>query len=479
MIGPIFRHLLMTLRLNFRSRQAIIYGYVIPVFFLFAFAAIFRWDSPPLLGQMGQLVTVTVLGGACFGMPTALVAERERGIWRRYRLLPAPLVGLVGSTLIARYVIVGSAVLMQIGVAWLFYRTPMPVHPGRLLVAFTIVAAAFEGIGLVVAAIADTVPAVQALGQMLFLPMIMVGGVGVPLSQLPHWAQNVAGFFPGRYAVELMQPCFDGSPAGGWAAVGYAGALGVIAAGGFVAGGLLFRWESSQRATARSYALAAAAAVPWVVVGIVAMSASHTDRTQRTASIKSQAVPPFTRPRPTPTSVGSITTSAPVQPWELVTDDQIRAITFEGLPDDSGNIAPVAPSASDISSPQDKAWIDDFRQKLDVWEPGQVGSPGDRVRRMLAVASIADLMELGQVEGMVARAVFDRLQADFSPQELVPILAWVVLKPDEGAIVTDISGLDLAGKANPSAVRHRSQIYALKLLGRLLGKLPDIAPEPK
>jgi hypothetical protein len=39
--------------------------------------------------------------------------------------------------------------------------------------------------------------------------MIMIGGVGVPLAVLPLWEQRVAGFMPGRYAVEVLQPCFS------------------------------------------------------------------------------------------------------------------------------------------------------------------------------------------------------------------------------------------------------------------------------
>jgi hypothetical protein len=478
MITPILRHLLMTLRLNFRSRQAIIYGYVIPVFFLFAFAAIFRWDTPILLDRMGQLVTVTVLGGACFGMPTALVAERERGIWRRYRLLPAPLSGLIGSTLIARYVIVGSAVLMQIGLAWLFYRTPLPVHPGRLLIAYTIVAGAFEGIGLVVAAIADTVPAVQAMGQMLFLPMIMIGGVGVPLSNLPGWARNVAGFFPGRYAVELLQPCFDGTPAGGWNAIGNAAALAVIAVAGFVAGAALFRWESSQRAGGRAYAIAGGAAVSWIIVGVVAMTVAGRQKPAATLP----AIKPFTRTHPmtapaapTSTSTTATAATAPVEPWDRITDEQIQSIKFDDLPSDDGNITPVAPSATDLPVPEEAARMKDFVDRLGVWEPGQVGDPGNRVRRLLAVAAIADYTQ-DPCEGPIARAVFDRLKADIDPQTLVPILAWVVLYPDEGVSLTDTPELGLKGPVNGAMVQARSRLYAQKLLGRLLVKLPDVAP---
>ena len=217
------RHLLLTIALNFASPQAIVYGYLVPVFFLLAFGSVFRTDSPPLQAHMGQILTITILGGACFGLPTALVSEREQGVWRRYRLLPIPVAWLVLSAMIARVLIVASAVLIQIALARAVYGTPLPAQPGSAVLAFFFVTAAFLALGLLIAALADTVPAVQALGQCIFLPMIMIGGVGVPLTALPDWAQHVAGFMPGRYAVEVLQPCFDGrnglpgSRLSGWA----------------------------------------------------------------------------------------------------------------------------------------------------------------------------------------------------------------------------------------------------------------------
>src|SRR3982750_1429712 len=98
----LIQHFKLPLLLNCRSRQALIYGYLVPVFFLIAFGSIFRGSQPPLLPQLGQLLTISVLGGACFGMPTAMVAERERGIWRRYRLLPVAPGFLLASTMAAR-----------------------------------------------------------------------------------------------------------------------------------------------------------------------------------------------------------------------------------------------------------------------------------------------------------------------------------------------------------------------------------------
>src|SRR5215203_5402187 len=150
-------HLGVSLRLHFRNRMALLYGYLFPLIFLVAFWVLYRHDQYPLLRHMGELLTVSVLGGACFGLPTTLVSERERGVWRRYRLTPASTWSLVGSTVLARYIIVLTAGLLQLGVAFAV-GMPAPAHPVALAVAFTLVAFAFIGLGLVIAMLADNVP---------------------------------------------------------------------------------------------------------------------------------------------------------------------------------------------------------------------------------------------------------------------------------------------------------------------------------
>ena len=127
------------LRLNFRNRMAVIYGYLFPLIFLVAFWVIWRNDEVPLALHLGQLLTVTVLGGACFGLPTTLVSERERGVWRRYAITPAPVWVFIASLLAARYVLLLTAALLQLALGFAF-GMPMPLHPASLLAAFSVAA---------------------------------------------------------------------------------------------------------------------------------------------------------------------------------------------------------------------------------------------------------------------------------------------------------------------------------------------------
>src|ERR1041385_1954763 len=149
-----------SLKLNFRNRMAILYGYLFPLIFLVAFWAVYRNDPVPLALHVGQFLTVTILGSACFGLPTTIVSERERGVWRRYALMPVGHWVFIASTLLSRAVLLLTAALLQLALAFVF-GLPVPAHPAGLLAAFMAASAAFLAFGMVIAMLVDNVPAVQ------------------------------------------------------------------------------------------------------------------------------------------------------------------------------------------------------------------------------------------------------------------------------------------------------------------------------
>lgn len=435
----VFRHFLLSLQLNFRSPQAIVYGYLVPVLFLVAFGSVFRGETPSLLHHMGQLLTISLLGGACFGLPTTLVAERERGVWRQYRLLPIPTGALLVSTLLARLVIVGSAALLLIVLSRVLYHTPLPEMPSQLLASLLFVGFSFLGLGLLVAALANDVPAVQAIGQCIFLPMIMIGGVGVPLVTLPGWAQRLAGYMPGRYAVELLQRCFT-EPTGSVGTEFSMLALVAIGTAAGCAGLKLFRWEFKRALSPRSYAWLATSLAVWIAVGSVASATGQLEPVQ-----------------------------SDFLSFDAVTDEQINAITYEDLPGDNELVTRLAPPFKTDAVPE-RARL--FAEQLKTWPAIAVGDPSQTVRALLSVAAVSDIgADLREAE--IGRVVFDELQARFGRDQLSRLLAWIILRPKEGKVLTDIPELRLRRKITEDAVRQRSVLYSKKYLGRLLKKLPD------
>jgi len=444
-----------SLKLNFRNRMAILYGYLFPLLFLVGFWSIYRNDPVPLALHVGQFLTVTILGSACFGLPTTIVSERERGVWRRYVLAPVGRWVFVMGTLLSRSVLLLTSALLQLALAFAF-GLPVPAHPLGLLIAFAAASAAFLAIGMVIAMLVDNVPAVQALGQCIFLPMLMIGGVAVPLQSLPQWAQHISAFFPGRYAVEAMQRSATGS---GIAAAGFdLLALLVIAAASTIAAIAMFRWDKAFRPKRGWLFLALGM---WLAVGAIA---------EMRGPVTLQA---DTRDAGPPTNYAAAP-SAPKPSWQDVTDADIDGVAFSRLPPDEGIISPVSRS-DEVPDPAIQPALDRIRDALPHWTPGTVADPVQRARNLLAIAAVPDILQMEQVERFVPRLVFARLQAVIPPRDLPKILYWIAMHPDDGddnAIhqLGEFGLPDISGPAKP--VRGRIMLYAFKLLGRLSGHLP-------
>jgi ABC-2 type transport system permease protein len=324
-----------------------------------------------------------------------------------------------------------------------------------LLIAFTATAAAFLAFGMVIAMLVDNVPAVQALGQCIFLPMLMIGGVAVRLDSLPGWAQHLSAFFPGRYAVEAMQRAATGNGGAGFDLL----ALLLIAAAGTIAATAMFRWDKAVRPK-RGWLLLALGI--WLVVGAMAEMHGRTVISEDRRDV-GKAVDYVSKPA----------AQHAASSWRDVTEADINAIAFNRLPPDDGIVSPISRSDEE-PDPVLLPELDRIRDSLPGWAPGNVADPVQRARNLLAIAAVPDILQMEQVERFVPRLVFARLQAVIPPRDLPKILTWIALHPDEGddAAIHQLRtfGLpDVSGDAKP--VRGRIMLYAFKLLGRLTGHL--------
>jgi hypothetical protein len=463
------------------------------------------------------LLTVTVLGGACFGLPTALVSERERGVWRRFRLTPARTGALLSTTLIARYLLLLTAGLLQVVLAMGVFGMPMPRHPLDLLVAFTFVAFAFMGLGLVIAMLADTVPAVQALGQCIFLPMLVIGGVAVRIESLPEWAQHLSAYFPGRYAVEAMQVSTTGEGLGvaGFALL----ALLLIGAAGCVAGAKMFRWDQHQRfARLDGKGWVGVALVAWIAVGVTAqttgrvavgvpLGAGGGTLADAFSTPIADAEPPGTAlPPPAPDTLGEVAPDtmaadttpperaeeepalpapapadptpapAPAQPWQAVTMQQIESFNYAALPPDDGVVAPIG-SLDEPIYPETLDLLQCMRVMLQRWPAGLAVDPVQRVRNYLYVAAVPDMFQMEELERWVPLVIFEHLRGTMQREDLMKILYWIGANPNQGDVSAsaELRGVcvDIGGPSDIEMLRERTAYYAMKLLGRMVGRIPS------
>ena len=354
--------------------MALIYSYLFPTIFLLAFWVLYRYEQSPLVpahrraadgdsarrrllrpadddGQRARARRVAAVSSH------AGLDRSARGQHARRR----------ATSCCSSPELVQLVLAMALGM-------PLPRHPFELWLAFTCVSFAFIGLGLVIAMMADNVPAVQALGQCIFLPMLIIGGVAVPLASLPDWAQHVSSFFPGRYAVESLNAAVMGD---GLAPARFSIlALLLIGAAGCLAGARLFRWDAEQRfATVPGKGWVAVALAAWVAVGVAAenrhhavtrtTSASNPPRLPAPAPAAASTTPPaIPAPEPPAPPASTILKSQQMRPVPpLPTPARHTRSTVDGAASDGGRTERTAGSGDATGrraeAPCDATGVDD------------------------------------------------------------------------------------------------------------------------
>lgn len=173
---------------------------------------------------------------------------------------------------------------------------------------------------------------------------------------------------------------------------------------------------------------------------------------------------------PATTTAATTTAAKPKLSVNDITQKQIDAITYEDAEEDTGFITPLAENLDNLDNDSKKR-LDDWTAKLNDWPGSKEESIPQRVRNLMHVCALADMVH-SEFEGETAYVVFDKLKAEVDKDVLIKACAWMVLKPDEGRAITKIPELGWEDDIEEEPLRERASLYAKKLLGRLLGKLP-------
>jgi ABC transport system ATP-binding/permease protein len=161
-------------------------------------------DTWPKAGvNMATMMFVTALAAIWFGCSaTAREIVAEWPIYRRERMVGLSILAYLGSKMAMLLLIAAVQTALLLGiVAWACgIESPW----WRLYLVLYAAGLAGGAIGLVVSATLRTTEAATALLPVLLMPMIVLGGVLVPLADLPKLTQPLAAAMPSRWAFEGM-----------------------------------------------------------------------------------------------------------------------------------------------------------------------------------------------------------------------------------------------------------------------------------
>ena len=167
------------------------------------------------------------------------------------------------------------------------------------------------------------------------------------------------------------------------------------------------------------------------------------------------------------------------EPYKKVTPQQIAAITYDDCDDDDGVTFPFFANFERVGDSEDrKKSFEEWKDKLEKWDCKNEEKLGQKVRNFISLMALVDILQM-EYEGETPKILFDRMKKEIPKAELIKAAAYVALKPDEGTVIDKCKDLDIEDGAAEDRVRERVGVYAKKVLGRLLGKLPPKPEEEK
>ena len=255
------------MRLTARDRGVLFFNYLFPLIFFFAFAELFHAGTGQGVAYfVATVLTMGILGNGLWGAGMRSVQDREANILRRFKVTPISPLPLLVASMVSGWLLYLPVIAIIAGLAHVMYAMPLPQHWISLVVMASLGVCAFRAIGLILAAVTNTMAEANILIQMLYMPMLFLSGTTIPSSVLPAWAQTVAEFMPATYLVTGFQgiffrnqSIFDNGPA--------VGALLLTTAMGLFLAVKLFRWEKEEKIAPRNRLWVVGVLAPFLIMG--------------------------------------------------------------------------------------------------------------------------------------------------------------------------------------------------------------------
>ena len=234
----------MELRLTARRGENVLVTIVIPVVVLLFFASVSVLPSGggrPVDFLLPGTLALAVIATSLVNLGIATAYERNYGVLKRLGGSPLTRSGLLAAKMSAVLVVeVGQVVLLiAIAFAVLGWRPGPGASPALLVVGLLLGTLAFAGLGLLMAG-ALRAEATLALANALFVAFLLLGGIIVPVADLPAPLAALAGVLPAAALADVFRAAV------GSAEVALAEPIAVLlvwGVGAVVLAARTFRWE--------------------------------------------------------------------------------------------------------------------------------------------------------------------------------------------------------------------------------------------
>lgn len=281
----------MRMKLALRTPTFLFFSLAMPIGFLFGYVIFFGHGNPYAVAYLlGAILALTVMG-SFWGLSMQLVMFREQGILRRFRLAPIGPGAMLGSSIISNYFLVLPSVLAEFLICRFVFGMKTWGNLWQVFLLVSIGAATFSALGLIVASVTNDMQETTVINNIVWSAFLFLSGVTIPVAIMPGWVQKVTLFLPATYLAMGLEKAMLHT-VGLREATEDLIALLVSLAISFEISRQLFRWEPEEKIRGKRKLWAAAALIPFLLLGAYEMThGKRLQELQRDFQIMSQRIP--------------------------------------------------------------------------------------------------------------------------------------------------------------------------------------------
>lgn len=282
---------LMRMKLALRTPTFLFFSLAMPIGFLFGYVIFFGHDNSYAVAYLlGAILALTVMG-SFWGLSMQLVMFREQGILRRFRLAPIGPGAMLGSSIISNYFLVLPSVTAEFLICRFVFGMKTWGNLWQVFLLISVGAAAFSSLGLIVASVTNDMQETTVINNIVWSAFLFLSGVTIPVAIMPGWVQKVTLFLPATYLAMGLEKAMLHT-VGLREATEDLIALFVSLAISFEISRQLFRWEPEEKIRGKRKLWAAAALIPFLLLGAYEMThGKRLQELQRDFQMMSQRVP--------------------------------------------------------------------------------------------------------------------------------------------------------------------------------------------
>jgi ABC-2 type transport system permease protein len=151
------------------------------------------------------ILAMSLMNSGLYGISISTVARREKGILRRLKLTPMPLSQFIGAGIANQLIISMMQSALLIAVGYFGFGVRINGSFGLTVFAILLGSLCFITMGFTIASFAKTVDAANALGNVIGMPMMFLGGVFFSVDNAPAWIQPLVKVMPLKYLADALR----------------------------------------------------------------------------------------------------------------------------------------------------------------------------------------------------------------------------------------------------------------------------------